>query len=108
MHLHTGPFQRIQSGRQIFETRINDEKRRNLKVNDSIEFVERDNAEAKQTKLITEIVQADSFINLFHQVNPVDAGYPEGTTPEQAARKMATYYSAAEEKEWGVVAIKLG
>lgn len=103
MRLHTGPFHRIKTGRQIFEIRINDEKRRMLKVHDTIEFTERDSESAKYTKLITQLIPADSFLNLFNQISTVEAGYPERTTPEEAAGEMAIYYSATEEKKWGVV-----
>ena len=51
MKLNNEPFMKIKDGRKTIELRLNDEKRQLLKINDYIEFTNRDNEE----KILVEV-----------------------------------------------------
>jgi ASC-1-like (ASCH) protein len=52
LKLATAPFEAIKTGHKIIESRLYDEKRREIEIGDDIEFTNRDSGE----KLTTEVV----------------------------------------------------
>lgn len=96
MRLHPEPFTRIKCGEKNVECRLNDEKRRKLKVGDIIQFQLR--AECVET-LEREIVALHTF--------PTFAAVFE-RFPEERINNVYQYYTPEEEVTWGVLAIELG
>jgi len=103
MHLHSHPFNLIKSGKQIIETRINDEKRRLLSIGDEIEFENRENPEEKLRVKIIDLIIKPTFSELY------DTDTPEvfGGKDEEELMQIYKYYSPEEEKQHGVVGIRV-
>lgn len=103
MHLNKSPFKRIKQGTQRIESRIYDEKRRRISVGDEIQFVSRANPEESFKARVVELIIKQNFSSLY------DTNFPElfgGSTREELMR-IYEYYTPEEEKEWGVVGIKI-
>ncbi len=101
MHLDSVSFEKILSGQKTLEIRLNDEKRKLLKVDDIIEF-ENDDGEVLPCK-ITSLSYFATFADLFSSNTYVERAW--GTTKEAAIKAMYTIYTPEQEKEFGVVAI---
>ena len=103
MNLHPSPFKKIIEGTKIIEIRLNDDKRKLLKVGDEIEFTSREDT---TQKIMTEVVGLDvfkSFKELCEAYPPTDYG----STDKSEYSLMYKYYSLADEAKYGVLAIGL-
>jgi ASC-1-like (ASCH) protein len=94
MRLHPGPFERVKSGEKNVECRLNDEKRQQLAVGDTIVFQNRSNDETVERKVVALHTFPD-FKSMFKKF------------PEEKINDIYQYYTPEEEKECGVVAIEL-
>lgn len=104
MRLHNEPFQLIKSGTKTIEMRLYDEKRRELKVGDIIEFQNRADGES----VLTHIVQLHLFPNfatLYENFDKVKLGY--SSNQDANPDDMNQYYSSDDQKKYGVVAIEI-
>lgn len=66
LHLHSEPFEYIQSSKKTIESRLYDEKRRLYRVGDTLVFINRANSQhinATITRLFTERTFHDLFNN---------------------------------------------
>lgn len=108
MQLQPSPFKQIQAGTKYLEIRLYDEKRRNMRVGDTIEFHNALDPNDLHHKKIVAMTHAKSLLDLFQQIPLETAGWPEGTLPEKAASHMRKYYSEEEETMFGAVALHLG
>lgn len=104
MNLNNKLFNRIKKGTKTIELRLNDEKRKLLRVKDLIEFVNGTTAE----KMMVEIeclYNYDSFEELYKHFNKVSLGYDEDDIADP--KDMEQYYSKEEQNQHGVVGIKI-
>ena len=104
MRLNNEPFNSIKNGTKTIELRLYDEKRRNIKVNDLIEFRNRLNDEIIKCEVVNLYVY-DSFNELYKHFDKVSLGYSE--TDEMNPNDMNKYYSEIEQQKYGVVGIEL-
>lgn len=102
MKLQTGPFVLIQNGRKTIELRLFDEKRQAIKIGDEIEFAQIDDPKQKLLVQVTELLQYDSFEDLFNDVPPEETG----SDSKEDWKIMRTYYSEEDENKFGVVGIR--
>ena len=104
MKLNNGPFESIKNGTKTIELRLNDEKRQLLKVNDKIEFTNRETGE----KLLVEVIKLhhyDSFTELYKHFDKVSMGYKENE--EANPKDMEEYYTKEEQDKYGVLGIEI-
>ena len=104
MKLNNGPYQKINNGTKTIELRLNDEKRQLLKIEDLIEFTNRDTLE----KMIVEIeglYNYSSFDELYNHFDKVSMGYEEDEVADP--KDMEQYYSKEEQQKYGVLGIKI-
>lgn len=102
MHLDKESFENVKEGNKTVDIRLNDKKRREFKVGDTIEFENR----ADKSKLEVEITELNiytSFEELYKYEDKIAMGYKE----DQVAcpDDMSVYYSQEEQIKNGVVAI---
>ncbi len=103
MHIDVDSFEKILSWQKTIEVRLNDEKRKELKVDDVIEF-ENDDGEVIPCK-IAKLSYFKSFADLYSSKAYVsNAGY---NTTQQAMDAAYSHYTPEQEKEHGVVAIEI-
>ena len=104
MRLHNEPFVLIKNGTKTIELRLNDEKRRQIKVGDTITFINRSNNEEISTVVIN-LHKYDSFEELYKHFDKISMGYKEDE--EADSKDMELYYSSEEQSKYGVVGIEM-
>ena len=106
MKLNPEPFEMIKSGMKTIELRLFDEKRQKIKVGDSIIFTETVTGEKLNVK-VEKLHRFDSFGELYKSLPLLKCGYSEKTVTEAKPSDMEEYYSAEEQKRYGVVGIEI-
>ncbi len=106
MKLCPGPFGMIASGQKDIELRLYDEKRQKIKVGDTICFTNTETGE-EMSKTVRKIHRFDSFAELYQTLSLLRCGYTAEDVDTAHPSDMGQYYSAEEQKEYGVVGIEL-
>lgn len=104
MKLQDNPFCKIKNGTKTIEMRLNDEKRQQLKVGDTIEFTNRTTSE----KILVKIVALHHFKNfeeLYKNFNKITLGYEENEIASPL--DMEKYYKKEEQELYGVLGIEI-
>jgi len=102
LHLNSAPFGKIKAGRKTIESRLNDEKRREYKIGDTLIFTCRDTGEVL-TATITQLHYFPTFLELFESV-PKEKYANE--SPELLLQEIEQFYSQPEQQHWGVIGIE--
>ncbi len=106
MKLNLQPFEMIKSGRKTIELRLFDEKRQKIKAGDSIVFTETVTGE-KLNATVEKLQRFERFDELYKSLPLLKCGYPEKTVADAKPSDMEEYYSAEEQKKYGVVGIEI-
>ena len=101
MKLKENPFERIKNGTKTVEFRLYDEKRSKVKVGDQIEFSKLPDLQEKLLVKVLDLYREESFEKLFRKLG-FDEDEVQGKT-----ETMHQFYSSEEEKQYGVVGIKI-
>lgn len=104
MRLYDEYFQAIKEGRKTVEVRLNDEKRRNIKVGDSIEFIKVPQQDEIIKVKVRELRKYDTFEAMYEDI-PFQAFDCEGWTMKEMIDGTFEIYTPEQEKEWGTLAI---
>ena len=99
MKLQNEPFKQIKKGIKKIEIRLNDDKRKNFKINDYIEFTNISTLEIMFVK-ITNLYHFKNFEDLFNYFDNSILGC-------SSYEEMYKYYSREEEKKYGVLGIEI-
>ena len=106
MKLQAEPFRQIAEGTKTVEIRLNDEKRKTVKVGDVIRFTCLSDTEKKQETRVKALYDFPNFSALFAS-NLFDKCGCGDMSKTEAAECMYKYYTKEEEKLYGVLAIEL-
>lgn len=104
IHLHPDVFSIVKDGRKDVEIRVNDEKRRKLKIGDDLIFLKRpDNIESIKAK----VIDLKYFKNFSEVVDnfEMERIYLKDYSKDDYLSEMRRFYTDEEQKECGVVAI---
>ena len=107
MNLNPSPFGMIKSGKKTIELRLWDEKRQLIAPGDRICFTNTATGETL-TKTVAKLHRFDSFEELYRALPLLQCGYTEEDVHTARADDMAQYYSAEQQRRYGVVGIELG
>ena len=102
MKLNESPFDKIKNGTKTVEFRLYDDKRKQIKVGDKIEFSKLPELQEKLIVEVLELYQDKTFENLFRKLYKEDE--------EEIKRKtqsMYEIYSSEKEKQYGVLGIRI-
>lgn len=104
-HLDSDIFDIIVNKDKDVEIRLNDEKRRNLNIGDTLVFLKRPDDIESISATVTNLVYFDSFLEV---VNYYDMKriYLEDTTKDEYINLMKRFYNDEEVEKYGVVAIE--
>ena len=105
VHLHPEIFDIVLQGVKNVEIRVNDEKRRQLKVGDTLLFVKRPDDLEKIRAIVKNLVYFSSFEEVMDAYE-MKRIYLEDTSQEEYIKLMKQFYSDEEVKQNGVVAIE--
>ena len=101
MKLNESPFERIKNGTKTIEFRLYDEKRKQIKIGDKIEFSKLPELEDKILVKVLDLYKDVSFEKLFKKV------FTDKEEIERKTKSMLQFYTHEQEKEYGVVGIKI-
>lgn len=101
MKLKESPFERIKDGTKTIEFRLYDEKRRKIQIGDTIEFSKLPELQERIIVEVLDIYKDITFEELFKKVLNNEKEIKRKT------KSMEQYYSHEQEKEYGVVGIKI-
>lgn len=104
MHLKEKPFNQIKNETKTIELRLNDEKRRLIKIGDLIEFSNLETNEIIDTEVIN-IYHYDTFEELYKNFDKISLGYNENE--EKDPNDMDEYYPKDKQLKYGVIGIKI-
>ena len=107
MNLHDGPFDMIRSGKKIYELRLYDEKRRNIRVGDEIFFTRSRGGDDSMRCLVVGLHLFDNFAELYAALPLLKCGYTEEDVDSANPSDMDVYYSRERQAAYGVVAIEI-
>lgn len=106
MKLKAVYFNLIKSGEKIYEIRLNDEKRKLIKVGDIVLFKkEPELSETLQTE-VEDLIYFSSFAELLETL-PLDKIGFAGEKVENVRNIYHSFYSSEDEKKYGVLSIKV-
>ncbi len=104
MKLDIVPFEKISSGNKIIESRLYDDKRKQINLGDQIEFSCNNNPEKKIITLVRALYLHPDFNSLFSDFPP---SYFGGESKEGLIEEIEKFYSKEEQEKLGVVGIKI-
>ena len=104
MKLQPQPFEAIKSGRKDIEMRLYDEKRKQIKKEDLIEFTNLETGE-KILCEVTDLHIFSSFKQLYAHFDKKRLGYHENETAKPS--DMEKYYPKSEQAQFGVIGIEI-
>jgi len=103
MKLLIEPFERIKIGTKFYEIRLNDEKRKMLRVGDSIEFSKRPELFEKIICEVTSLQLFPNFVSLAMAI-PLQH-YSKSTTIKDFVNRCYELWTKENETKYGVLAI---
>lgn len=103
MHLHPTPFAQIKSSQKTIELRLNDEKRRLIKIGDEIEFINRE-TEEKISARVVELLTFPDFETLLDNCEISDCG---AETKEELLVVLSEFYNRDDVERCGVLGIRV-
>lgn len=106
MGLYGEYFNSIKEGKKKVEVRLNDEKRRKIKVGDTIEFIKVPEQDETMKVQVIDIKIYDTFQSMYKDI-PFKDFDCEGWTMKEMIDGTYEIYSPEQEKEWGTLAIKI-
>lgn len=104
MMLQPAPFALVKAGKKTVELRLNDEKRRAIKVGDCIEFTETASKEKLRVS-VEKLYPFASFEELYKAIRPEVCGYEKGEPA--SPHDMDAYYSPEAQEKYGVLGIEV-
>lgn len=104
MHLDDLYFEKIKNGTKTIEVRLNDEKRRELKVGDTITFDNRKTGEKLDVR-VKNLYIYKNFEELYKHHDKMSMGYEENDVASPSDMRM--YYTFEDTIKYGVVAIEI-
>ena len=101
MKLNESPFEKIKSGDKTVEFRLFDEKRKQIKIGDEIEFSKLPDLNEKILVKVIDLYRDETFEKLFRKL------FSDEEEIKRKTKAMYDYYSPEKEKEYGVLGIKI-
>ena len=104
-HLDSDIFDIIVNKDKDVEIRLNDEKRRKLKIGDTLVFLKRPDDIENISATVTNLVYFDNFIDVtnYYEMKRI---YLDNTSKEDYINLMKRFYSDEDVSKYGVVAIE--
>ncbi|WP_239416343.1 MULTISPECIES: ASCH domain-containing protein [Salinicoccus] len=106
MGLYGDYFEPIKEGKKKIEVRLNDEKRREIKVGDTIKFIKVPEQNEVLKVEVSKLHKYPTFQAMYDEIPFVDLGC-EGWTIEEMMEGTYEIYSKEQERKWGTLAIEI-
>lgn len=106
MQLQPSPFEMIRNGTKTIELRLYDEKRKKIRVGDTISFTNTVSREVLNARVL-ELSVYDSFETLYRHLPLSACGYTEEELDTASPDDMNAYYPKEMQQEYGAVGIRI-
>ncbi|MCM3711374.1 ASCH domain-containing protein [Sporosarcina luteola] len=106
MGLYGEYFNAIREGKKTVEVRLNDERRRGIKVGDSIEFIKVPEGNETLKVQVTDLRKYDTFEQMYEDI-PFRDFDCEGWSMRDMVEGTYEIYTPEQEKQWGTLAITI-
>ncbi|MBB2479408.1 ASCH domain-containing protein [Bacillus sp. APMAM] len=106
MGLYGEYFEAIKKGKKKVEVRLNDEKRRKIKIGDTIKFVKVPEQDETLQVQVTELRTYNTFKEMYESI-PFEDFDCEGWSMEEMVNGTYDIYTLEQEREWGSLAITI-
>lgn len=103
MNLSSVPFNAIQDGSKLIESRLYDEKRQSIQLGDEIIFHNDESPEVIATKVIG-LLRYQTFREMFEDNDPSKFGGPDA---EWLTNQIEEFYSPEQQQTLGVIGIRI-
>ena len=107
MRLTAAPFEKLRDGSKKIELRLYDEKRRQIKIGDTILFISLKDPNDTVLTRVSDIYRFTSFEDLYKALPLVDLGYSDRDVTTASPKDMEKFYSPEEQAQYGVVGFRL-
>lgn len=107
MNLTPAPMQEIRTGNKTIELRLNDEKRKQISVGDTIKFINTEDSNDTLRVKVVDLFLFSSFAELYDNLPLLNCGYNEDNINTALPEDMEMYYSREKQNKYGVVGIEI-
>ena len=107
MNLTPAPMQEIRTGNKTIELRLNDEKRKQISVGDTIKFINTEDSNDTLGVKVVDLFLFSSFAELYDNLPLLNCGYNEDNINTASPEDMEMYYSREKQNKYGVVGIEI-
>jgi conserved hypothetical protein len=107
MNLTPAPMQEIRTGNKTIELRLNDEKRKQISVGDTIKFINTEDSNDTLRVKVVDLFLLSSFAELYDNLPLLNCGYNEDNINTASPEDMEMYYSREKQNKYGVVGIEI-
>ena len=107
MNLTPAPMQEIRTGNKTIELRLNDEKRKQISVGDTIKFINTEDSNDTLRVKVVDLFLFSSFAELYDNLPLLYCGYNEDNINTASPEDMEMYYSREKQNKYGVVGIEI-
>lgn len=105
MKLNENAFNNIKNGIKKFELRLYDDRRKNINLNDTIIFHNLNNLDDTISVKVLALLRYHTFADFFEDIDYKLCG--TANSLEQKLERVHTFYTEEQEKEYGILAIKV-
>lgn len=107
LNLTPAPMQEIRTGNKTIELRLNDEKRKQISVGDTIKFINTEDSNDTLRVKVVDLFLFSSFAELYDNLPLLKCGYSEDNINTASPDDMEMYYSREKQNKYGVVGIEI-
>ena len=107
MNLTPAPMQEIRTGNKTIELRLNDEKRKQISVGDTIKFINTEDSNDILRVKVADLFLFSLFAELYDNLPLLNCGYNENNINTASPDDMEMYYSREKQNKSGVVGIEI-
>ncbi|HTK39259.1 MAG TPA: ASCH domain-containing protein [Patescibacteria group bacterium] len=101
--LATEPFNAIAAGEKSIESRLYDEKRQQIQLGDSIQFINREAQEQTLDVKVVGLLRYETFHDMFMRNEPTKFG---GECAQWLENQINEFYSVDQQQQYGVLGIE--
>ena len=106
MKLKNDPFERIKSGKKTIEIRLYDEKRRKVKLGDTIKFLKEPNLKESFKAKVIGLLRYNTFEDMFKDFD-ISILADKSMTKNELLNVLEEFYSKDKQQEYGVLGIRI-
>lgn len=106
MKLQPEYFDFIKNGTKRIEIRLNDEKRKIIKIGDTIEFLREPEKKEKLNVIVTGLLKYSSFKDLFNDFN-ISVLSDSSMSKDELINVLQKFYTVEDQKKYNVLGIRI-